>query len=107
MTLPIAFRHILQGSPVEWDRLAFTRGCNPRDVPCTPRGFASDLHVLGNGYILIGAQDREGRSVLLAASERPTKWGVLLTQMIRWEHVCAPSEVWNHSQKLNTNPARP
>jgi ATP-dependent DNA helicase RecG len=40
---------VLQGCPVEWERLEFKRGWNPEAVLHTLYAFANDFHNLGGG----------------------------------------------------------
>ena len=61
MTLPINIHEVLQGRPVEWERLEFKRGWNPEAVLHTLCAFANDFHNLGGGYIFVGIADDNGR----------------------------------------------
>jgi len=61
MTLPINIHEVLQGRPVEWERLEFKRGWNPEAVLHTLCAFANDFHNLGGGYIFLGIADDNGR----------------------------------------------
>jgi len=64
MSLPINIHDLLQGKPVEWERLEFKEGWNPEAVLHTLCAFANDIHNLGGGYILIGIAEDNGRPVL-------------------------------------------
>ncbi|MHB8266503.1 MAG: AlbA family DNA-binding domain-containing protein, partial [Acidithiobacillus ferrivorans] len=64
MSLPININDLLNGKPVEWERLEFKAGWNPEAVLHTLCAFANDIHNLGGGYILIGIQEENGRPVL-------------------------------------------
>ncbi len=64
MALPININDLLNGKPVEWERLEFKAGWNPEAVLHTLCAFANDIHNLGGGYILIGIQEENGRPVL-------------------------------------------
>ena len=50
MSLPVNIHKVLQGSPVEWERLEFKRGWNPEAVLHTLCAFANDFHNLGGGF---------------------------------------------------------
>ena len=53
MSLPVNIHKVLQGLPVEWERLEFKRGWNPEAVLHTLCAFANDFHNLGGGYIFL------------------------------------------------------
>ncbi len=73
MPLPIPIRHLLEGAPVEWERLEFKRGWNPEAVIHTLCAFANDFHNLGGGYVLIGVEEHEGRPVLPPVGLNPAQ----------------------------------
>jgi ATP-dependent DNA helicase RecG len=60
MALPININDLLNGKPVEWERLEFKAGWNPEAVLHTLCAFANDIHNLGGGYILIGIAETRG-----------------------------------------------
>ncbi|NJD37168.1 MAG: transcriptional regulator [Geobacter sp.] len=62
--LPINLKDLLNGKPVEWERLEFKEGWNPLEVLHTICAFANDFHNLGGGYIIIGIKEDKGRPVL-------------------------------------------
>ena len=64
MSLPVNIHKVLQGLPVEWERLEFKRGWNPEAVLHTLCAFANDFHNLGGGYIFLGIADDNGRPEL-------------------------------------------
>ena len=64
MALPLNIHDLLNGKPVEWERLEFKEGWNPEAVLHTLCAFANDIHNLGGGYIAIGISERDGRPVL-------------------------------------------
>lgn len=79
MALPININDLLNGKPVEWERLEFKAGWNPEAVLHTLCAFASDIHNLGGGYILIGVAEHNGRPVRLSRLSmirRPLDWWV-------------------------------
>ena len=64
MPLPININDLLNGAPVEWERLEFKEGWNPLAVLHTLSAFANDFHNLGGGYVVIGVAERDGQPVL-------------------------------------------
>lgn len=73
MALPININDLLNGKPVEWERLEFKVGWNPEAVLHTLCAFANDIHNLGGGYILIGVAEHNGRPVLPSAGLDPAQ----------------------------------
>ena len=64
MKLPINIESLLASRSVEWERLEFKAGWNPKAVLHTMCAFANDFHNLGGGYIIIGVREENGRPVL-------------------------------------------
>ena len=64
MNLPININDLLTVRTVEWERLEFKAGWNPKAVLRTMCAFANDFHNLGGGYIIIGVEEDNGRPVL-------------------------------------------
>ncbi len=64
MNLPINITDLLTARTVEWERLEFKAGWNPKRVLHTMCAFANDFHNLGGGYIIIGVAEENGRPVL-------------------------------------------
>lgn len=62
--LPVKLDEILHGKAVEWERLEFKAGWNPKAVLHTLCAFANDFHNLGGGYIVLGVEERNGTPVL-------------------------------------------
>jgi len=60
MRLPVNIHEVLQGRPVEWERLEFKRGWNPEAVLHTLCAFANDFHNLVGGYIFLGIAEANG-----------------------------------------------
>ena len=64
MKLPINIENLLTSRTVEWERLEFKGGWNPKAVLHTMCAFANDFHNLGGGYIIIGVGEEDGHPVL-------------------------------------------
>ena len=64
MKLPVNIDDLLTARTVEWERLEFKAGWNPKAVLHTMCAFANDFHNLGGGYIIIGVAEDKGRPVL-------------------------------------------
>ena len=75
MKLPININDLLIGRTVEWERLEFKAGWNPKAVLHTMCAFANDFHNLGGGYIIIGVAEDKGRPVLpLRVTGQPDRY---------------------------------
>jgi ATP-dependent DNA helicase RecG len=64
MKLPVNIDDLLTARTVEWERLEFKAGWNPKHVMHTMCAFANDFHNLGGGYIIIGVDEDNGRPIL-------------------------------------------
>jgi ATP-dependent DNA helicase RecG len=64
MKLPININDLLAARTVEWERLEFKAGWNPKAVLHTMCAFANDFHNLGGGYIIIGVAEDKGQPIL-------------------------------------------
>ena len=64
MKLPVNINDLLTARTVEWERLEFKAGWNPKTILHTMCAFANDFHNLGGGYIIIGLDENNGRPIL-------------------------------------------
>jgi len=64
MALPININQLINGKIVEWDRIEFKKGWNPKDVLHTTCAYANDINNWGGGYIVIGVEEKTGIPVL-------------------------------------------
>ena len=67
MELPINLNDLLSCRTVESERVEFKAGWNPDAIYRTIAAFANDINNIGGGYIVIGAEDENGRA------KRPVK----------------------------------
>lgn len=86
MSLPINFNNLLNGAPVEWERLEFKEGWNPLAVLHTLCAFANDFHNLGGGYIVIGVTERDGHPVLPPAGLSPGEVEAIQKEVLNLGH---------------------
>ena len=80
--LPINIKALLNGKPVEWERLEFKEGWNPLDVLHTICAFANDFHNLGGGYIIIGIKEENGRPVLPPIGLDPDQFDAIQKEIL-------------------------
>ena len=74
MAIPITIDKLLTENIVEWARIEFKEGWNPGTTLKTISAFANDIDNWGGGYIVIGAEGKDGKVV------RPVK-GISLTEV--------------------------
>lgn len=102
MPLPININDLLQGKPVEWERLEFKAGWNPEEILHTICAFANDFRNLGGGYILIGIAEENGRPVLPPVGLDPGQLDAIQKEILQlgynaiapWYHpIAVPVEI--------------
>ena len=81
--LPISVELLLQGHAVEWERLEFKKGWNPKTVLRTVCAFANDFHNLGGGYIVIGVEERRGRPQLPPVGISPDQIDAIQQELLQ------------------------
>ena len=63
MAIPISVEKLLNDNVVEWARIEFKSGWNAKSTLKTISAFANDIDNWGGGYIVIGAEEKEGKIV--------------------------------------------
>lgn len=63
MAIPITIDKLLNENIVEWARIEFKEGWNPKTTLKTISAFANDIDNWGGGYIVIGAEEKDGKVV--------------------------------------------
>ena len=86
MPLPININNLLNGAPVEWERLEFKEGWNPLAVLHTLSAFANDFHNLGGGYVVIGVAERDGQPVLPPVGLSPGEVEAIQKEVLNLGH---------------------
>jgi len=61
MSIPINIEDLLSGKIVEGTRMEFKQGWNPTAIMRTICAFANDFEDEGSGYIIIGAEETDGK----------------------------------------------
>jgi ATP-dependent DNA helicase RecG len=64
MALPVNIQDLISGRTVEWERIEFKAGWNPEDFIHSICAFANDINNWGGGYIILGIEEKKGRSLL-------------------------------------------
>ena len=81
--LPISIEALLRGKAVEWERLEFKRGWNPKSVLHTICAFANDFHNMGGGYVVVGIEERDGKPVLPPVGLSASKIDAIQKEILR------------------------
>ncbi|MBR4445826.1 MAG: putative DNA binding domain-containing protein [Solobacterium sp.] len=63
MAIPITIDTLLNENVVEWARIEFKEGWNPETTLKTIAAFANDIDNWGGGYIVLGAEEKDGELV--------------------------------------------
>ena len=63
MAIPITIEKLLTENVVEWARIEFKEGWNPETTLKSISAFANDIDNWGGGYIVIGAEEKNGKVV--------------------------------------------
>ena len=63
MAIPITIEKLLTENVVEWARIEFKEGWNPDTTLKSISAFANDIDNWGGGYIVIGAEEKNGKVV--------------------------------------------
>ncbi len=102
LRLPISIEDLLTGRSVEWERLDYKKGWNPKAVLHTICAFANDFHNLGGGYIIIGVEEKNSRPLLPPRGISPEKIDAIQKEILnlgnssiqpKYHPVTAPCQV--------------
>ena len=63
MALPVNIDDLINHRKVEWARIEYKEGWNPEKVLHTLCAFANDLDNWGGGYVILGVEEKDGKSV--------------------------------------------
>lgn len=63
MAIPITIEKLLKENIVEWARIEFKEGFNPKSTLKTISAFANDIDNWGGGYIVVGIQEKDGKLI--------------------------------------------
>lgn len=63
MTLPVNIEALINGNVVENDRIEFKKGWDPDHIYRTICAFANDFEDQSGGYIVVGAEEKNGRAI--------------------------------------------
>lgn len=91
MAIPITIEKLLNENVVEWARIEFKEGWNPNTTLKTIAAFANDIDNWGGGYIVIGAQEKDGRLVRPVKGLDPDQIDTIQKELLRYCKYLSPA----------------
>ncbi len=91
MALPINIEDLIHGKSVEWDRLEFKKGWNPKKVLHTLCAFANDINNWGGGYIIVGIVENSGTPILPPEGIKAGELDVIQKELVGLYHILQPN----------------
>ncbi len=90
MALPVNIQELITRQTVEWERIEFKQGWNPKEVLHSICAFANDINNWGSGYIVIGIEEQDGRPVLPPVGIKPAKLDAFQKKLLNLCHLLKP-----------------
>lgn len=84
MAIPITIEKLLTENVVEWARIEFKEGWNPETTLKTISAFANDIDNWGGGYIVIGAEEKDGKVVRPVKGIDPNSADKIQKELLRY-----------------------
>ena len=84
MAIPITIEKLLTENIVEWARIEFKEGWNPETILKTISAFANDIDNWGGGYIVIGAEEKDGKVVRPVKGIEPDSVDMIQKELLRY-----------------------
>ncbi len=84
MAIPITIEKLLTENVVEWARIEFKEGWNPETTLKTISAFANDMDNWGGGYIVIGAEEKDGKVVRPVKGIDPNSADKIQKELLRY-----------------------
>lgn len=84
MAIPITIEKLLTENVVEWARIEFKEGWNPETTLKTISAFANDIDNWGGGYIVIGAEEKDGKVVRPVKGIDPNAIDKIQKELLRY-----------------------
>lgn len=91
MALPINIEDLVHGRTIEWERLEFKQGWNPKEVLHTMCAFANDIHNWGGGYVVAGVAETNGQPVLPPAGLQAHQIDSIQKKIVELAHKVNPN----------------
>ena len=93
MAIPITIDKLLTENVVEWARIEFKEGWNPETTLKTISAFANDIDNWGGGYVVIGAEEKNGKLVRPVKGIDPTSIDKIQKELLRYCKYLKPSYI--------------
>lgn len=90
MAIPITIDKLLNENIVEWARIEFKEGWNPETTLKTISAFANDIDNWGGGYIVIGAEEKDGKIVRPVKGINPDSVDKIQKELLRYSKYLKP-----------------
>lgn len=84
MSIPITIEKLLTENIVEWARIEFKKGWNPETTLKTISAFANDIENWGGGYIVIGAEEKNGKLLRPVTGIDPKEIDTIQKDLLRY-----------------------
>ncbi len=84
MSIPITIEKLLNENVVEWARIEFKEGWNPETIIKTISAFANDIDNWGGGYIVIGAEEKDGKVVRPVKGIDPNSVDMIQKELLQY-----------------------
>ena len=91
MSILISIEKLLSGKHVEGARMEFKKGWNPVSTMRTICAFANDFENEDSGYIIIGAEEKEGRPIRPVSGFNPDNFEKVQKELIGYCNLIQPS----------------
>lgn len=93
MAIPITIDRLLTENVVEWARIEFKAGWNPKTTLKTISAFANDIDNWGGGYIVIGAEEKDGKLVRPVKGLDPNSIDNIQKELLRYCNYLKPAYI--------------
>lgn len=93
MAIPITIEKLLTENIVEWARIEFKEGFNPKSILRTICAFANDIDNWGGGYIVIGAKEKDGKLVRPVSGLSPDSIDTIQKELLNYCKYIKPSYI--------------
>ena len=90
MAIHINVEKLISGKIVESERIEYKKGWNPAAIYRTICAFANDFENIGGGYIIIGAEDENGRAKRPVSGISMEDLDVIQKKMIEYNKLINP-----------------
>lgn len=84
MAIPISIETLLNENVVEWARIEFKENWNPETTLKTISAFANDIDNWGGGYIVLGANEKDGKVVRPVKGIEPGSIDKIQKELLRY-----------------------